>query len=122
MVAITERKALAEKLHNVHAKQRDFVADGTGLEAASVNYAMLFNILHAENPVSLLREAWRVLSLTGVVAVIHWNYDPATPRGPSMTIRPRPEQCVAWGKEAGFTRHDGIIDVPPYHYGIVFHR
>lgn len=26
----------------------------------------------------------------GRLGIMHWNHDPATPRGPSMTIRPRP--------------------------------
>jgi hypothetical protein len=29
---------------------RDFVAEGTGLAENSVSHAMVFNILHAENP------------------------------------------------------------------------
>src|ERR1051325_6539254 len=57
MVAATRAKAEAEKLLNVRATLRDFVAEGTGLAEGSVGYAMLFNILHAEEPVTLLREA-----------------------------------------------------------------
>ena len=34
----------------------------------------------------LLREARRVLEPGGLLGVMHWNYDPATPRGPSMDI------------------------------------
>ncbi len=33
--------------------------------------------------------------------VIHWPYDPATPRGPNLEIRPRPEQIAAWAAETG---------------------
>jgi ubiquinone/menaquinone biosynthesis C-methylase UbiE len=56
MVAITKQKA---GLDNVQTYVRDFVADGTGLPDASVQYVMLFNILHAECPDTLLREAYR---------------------------------------------------------------
>ena len=118
MVAECARRAADEGVHNARFYQRDFVADGTGLPADSVDYAMLFNILHAEEPLVLLREAWRILRPGGRLAVMHWNYDPATPRGPSMDIRPRPEQCRAWAEEAGFRVEENVISLPPYHYGL----
>ncbi len=123
MVATTRSKAEAEGLHNVETILRDFVGEGTGLKDQSADYAMLFNILHAENPGVLLTEAFRILRPGGLLAVIHWNFDPTTPRGPSMAIRPRPEQCRDWAEEAGFhLRQSGIIDLPPHHYGLVFER
>ncbi|MBS0208305.1 MAG: class I SAM-dependent methyltransferase [Planctomycetes bacterium] len=123
MVAATNTKAAAADLDNVEAHHRDFVADGSGLPDSSMDYAMLFNILHAEERMTLLREAWRVLTVGGKLAVIHWNYDAHTPRGPTIGIRPRPEQCGAWAESAGFaTLPPGLIDLPPYHYGYVFER
>lgn len=119
MVEVTRRKAQEARHRNVEALLRDFVADGTGLAAGSVGYAMLFNILHAENPIGLLREAYRVLEPGGKVGVIHWNYDPSTPRGPDLSIRPRPEQCQAWVREAGFALAVPFVSLPPYHYGLV---
>jgi len=123
MVAATMAKAMAAGLANVQARQRDFMVEGTDLPDASVDYAMLFNILHAEEPLTLLREALRVLSRGGRLGIMHWSYDPTTPRGPGMTIRPRPEQCRAWAEQAGF-RLAGPerIDLPPYHYGLVMVR
>ncbi len=118
MVAECERRAAAEGVHNARFYQRDFVADGTGLGEGSVDYAMLFNILHAEDPLVLLREARRILTPGGRLAIMHWNYDPETPRGPSMEIRPRPEQCRVWAEEAGFVcETKEKIDLPPHHYG-----
>jgi SAM-dependent methyltransferase len=115
----------ASKLHLTNIKYilRDFVNDGTGLPKNSVDYAMVFNILHYEQPVKLLKEAFRVLRNGGTVGIIHWNYDPETPRGPEMRIRPKPEQCKQWAEEAGFEMAgDGIIDLPPYHYGIALRK
>jgi hypothetical protein len=84
---------------------------------------LLFNILHCEEPLRFLREAVRVLRPTGCVGVIHWRYDPATPRGPNMEIRPRPEQITDWGSQAGLTvSHASVIDLPPWHYGFRFRR
>lgn len=123
MAAIINQKAEAAGLGNVRTYVRDFVADGTGLPDASVQYVMLFNILHAECPDALLREAYRVLAPGGKLGMIHWNYDPATPRGPAMAIRPRPEQCRDWAESVGFhLLEPGIIDLPPYHYGMVLER
>ena len=66
-------------------------------------------------------EARRILKPDGLLAVMHWNYDASTPRDPSMTIRPRPESCRAWAIDAGFDlAGPEQIDLPPYHYGIVF--
>ncbi len=118
MIATTARKAETAGLANVRTLQRDFVALGTGLPAESVGYAMLFNILHCERPEILLREAWRILHRGGRLGIMHWNYDPSTPRGPTMDIRPRPEQCRDWALDAGFRLHSPErIDLPPHHYG-----
>jgi SAM-dependent methyltransferase len=119
MVAATRAKAAALRLTNVTAIERDFVASGSGLPDASVAAALLFNILHAEAPLALLQEAHRVLAPGGKVGVIHWIPDAATPRGPSLEIRPRPEQCQAWLREAGFELARAVVALPPYHYGLV---
>lgn len=119
MIAACEGRAVSENTANVCFQIRDFVLNGTGLDDESVDYVMLFNILHAEDPGALLREAWRILNNSGLVAVIHWNYDPATPRGPSMDIRPQPVACQKWVERAGFVVEGGIIELPPYHYGLL---
>ncbi|MHB9025855.1 MAG: class I SAM-dependent methyltransferase [Armatimonadota bacterium] len=121
MVAATREQARIAGLTNVQASVRDVITQGTGLPANSVDYYMLFNILHAEDPPAFLHEAYRVLRQGGRVGIIHWNYDAGTPRGPSMEIRPRPAQCQAWAEAAAFHPYaPGIIDLPPYHYGLVY--
>ncbi len=123
MVIATRTRAEAQGRRNVVARQRDLMADGTGLPDGSAGYAMLFNILHCEHPDVLLREAWRVLVPGGALAIVHWNFDPSTPRGPSMSIRPRPELCRAWALEAGFEAEEPYpVDLPPYHYGLLFRK
>lgn len=119
MVATCQERARRNGIRNAVFHARDFVADGTGLPDASVDYAMLFNILHAEDPHRLLREAQRILAPDGRLAIIHWNHDPSTPRGPSMDIRPRPEDCLLWAREAGFLVPGAVVDLPPHHYGLV---
>ena len=122
-VQATRIKVEAEGLHNVRVVERDFIEDGTGLPDGSVRYAMLFNILHCENPVALLEEAHRVLVPGGSVGIIHWNYDASTPRGPSMEIRPTCGECIAWALSAGFRSGEyGVIDFPPYHFGLLMRK
>ncbi|MFW6039127.1 MAG: class I SAM-dependent methyltransferase [bacterium] len=123
MVEATAAKARSAGLANVHVEQRDFISLGSGLPDASMDYAMLFNLLHCEEPLVLLREASRVLATWGRLGIMHWNHDPATPRGPSMDIRPCPEQCRVWAETVGFyPTTEGPIDLPPYHYGWVMRR
>lgn len=95
MVETVREKCHLAGIGNVRAAVRDFVAEGSGLPSDSMDAALLFNILHHEEPVALMKEAFRILKTRGRLAVIHWNHDPATPRGPAMEIRPRPEQCIA---------------------------
>jgi ubiquinone/menaquinone biosynthesis C-methylase UbiE len=123
MVDEVRQKCREGGIKNVQATVRDFVAAGTGLAENSMDAALLFNILHHEEPVALMKEAFRVLKPNGLLAVIHWNYDPKTPRGPAMEIRPRPEQCIIWGREAGFHFSErNRYDLPPYHYGLLFRK
>lgn len=102
---------------------RDVFADGFGGEMGSKDACLLFNILHCEEPMRLLAGAARVVRPGGAVLVIHWRCDPATPRGPSLEIRPRPEQIVGWAEQTGLCASpDPVLDLPPWHYGIRFHR
>jgi SAM-dependent methyltransferase len=122
MIAITRSRAEECGLRNIEFIVRDFIGDGTGLPTGSMDYAMVFNILHYEEPVSLLREVYRNLKDGGIIGIAHWIYDPETPRGPPMSIRPHPEQCMRWTEKAGFSRSSDIIALPPYHYGLVLRR
>ena len=119
MVAATSARARAAGLHNVIVAERDFLEAGCGQPDGSASFAMLFNILHIEDPVSLLREARRVLCGGGIAGVIHWKHDANTPRGPALEIRPKPEQIRLWASEAGFQRAK-ITDLPgsPWHFGM----
>lgn len=88
--------------------------------SSTIDYASLFNILHCEKPVELLNAVSEVLTHNGRIGVIHWNYAD-TPRGPSMGIRPKPDDIVGWAKEAGL-KEIKQVDLPPYHYGLLFQK
>lgn len=121
LVALVQQRAREESLANVRASVRDFVAQGTGLPDISMDHAMIFNLLHIDDPVRLLREAYRVLKPGGVLSIMHWKYDPATPRGPSMVIRPQPGQCQGWAETAGFhfLRNQDLSECCQWHYGLL---
>jgi len=119
MVRATAARARNAALPNVRAVERDFVSNGSGLPAESCGYAMLFNILHAEDALGLLQKARETLRPGGLVAVIHWIADPGTPRGPPLQIRPTPEQCRQWMQAAGFDLTSDVLALPPYHFGLV---
>jgi ubiquinone/menaquinone biosynthesis C-methylase UbiE len=121
MIALTQQEARKSHLRNVKTVLRDFITQGTGLKDESVGYVMLFNILHIEQPEILLKESYRILRPQGKLGIIHWNYDPSTPRGPSMDIRPRPEQCIQWAEKEKFIKVEQH-NLKPYHYGIVMVR
>jgi len=123
MVAATAARVSQVGLRNVVIQQRDFVTQGCGRQPQSASFALLFNILHIEDPVCLLQEAHRVLCRGGLVGVIHWNHDACTPRGPPLDIRPRPEQCRTWGEEAGLRWvRDQSLSGSPWHWGMVLER
>lgn len=123
MVERTQQRATEAGVTNVRCSVRDVFADGFGVQIGSQDACLLFNILHCEQPVRLWAEAARVVRPGGAVLAIHWRHDPTTPRGPSMEIRPRPEQLVAWAEQ---TEHlvavSPVLDLPPWHYGLRFQR
>jgi ubiquinone/menaquinone biosynthesis C-methylase UbiE len=124
MIAIVREKAASLGLHNIRAELRDFVADGTGVDAGSQAHAMIFNLLHLAQPVELLREARRTLQDGGVLSVMHWRSDIPTPRGPPREMRPTPEQCRQWMADAGFRDIESVDlqDGCPFHFGLTGRR
>ena len=113
------KKSQKVGLDNLTIHNRDFVESGSGLEDNSVDYVMIFNILHASESPEILKEAYRILKRGGKLGVIHWRYDQTTPRGPGMDIRPKPEELEKLIQEIGFQILKSNIDLPPYHYGIL---
>ncbi|MFO0816119.1 MAG: class I SAM-dependent methyltransferase [Gemmatales bacterium] len=123
MTQATFEKAQAASLTNIVVLERDFVLQGTGLNDKEAEFVMLFNILHIEQPLKLLKEAWRVLKLGGKLGIVHWRTDVETPRGPSKTIRPSTIQCRNWAEEAGFqyVREESLCCCS-WHWGLLMQR
>ncbi len=123
MVAFTTRRAEELGIRNIAASRRDFVKDGTGLPDHSVDFVMLFNLLHIEDPQSLLAESKRILRIQGKVGIIHWRSDIETPRGPSLSIRPTIEDCRSWGESVGFSyEREHVFECCNWHWGLTMSR
>lgn len=123
MVALTRDRLARAGVTNAIVAHRDVIAEGFPLAAASLDAVLLFNILHAENPVQMLRAGAELLRPGGRILAIHWRSDVPTPRGPDLSIRPRPEQITAWAAAAGMLEPDGPPQiVPPWHFAMRLRR
>lgn len=121
MIGFLQEKSVELGLGNIETHLRDFIADGSGLEEDSMDYVMLFNILHHSHPKQILDETFRILKPGAKAGIIHWRSDIPTPRGPSLDIRPTPDQCNQWAVESGFTIDQNLL-LEPYHFGILISK
>ena len=122
MIKICREKAASQNIKNIDLMQGD-ITDKAVLKTLEkykqkIDYISLFNILHCEEPVKLLETIHNILNIGGRIGIIHWKYE-ETPRGPSMEIRPKPEDIIEWTTKVGFDL-EKQVDLPPYHYGLVF--
>jgi len=123
MLRTVDLKARNKELTNVRTTLSDLLHEDSSLRNDSVDYVMLFNLLHSEDPLILLREAFRVLRVEGRVGIIHWIRDASTPRGPPLEMRPNVKQCEEWCRQAGFHASSALsIDLKPYHFGLIISK
>ncbi|MFN8009783.1 MAG: class I SAM-dependent methyltransferase [Holophagaceae bacterium] len=105
-------------LANVVLEHRDVIDLGTDLPEASADLVLIFNLLHFDGRRALLAEAARILRSGGVVAVIHWRTDMATPRGPAMETRPTPASILEAAAGLGLEPLGEPCFLGPYHWGM----
>ena len=94
-----------------------------------VDYVLLANTFHgAEDPTALAREVFDAIRPGGRFAIVNWH--PllrretcvlGEPRGPRTELRMSPEETRRVVAAAGFERAIQV-ELPPFHYGIVFRR
>lgn len=119
MIERTRQRVQEARLSNVRVFLRDVLKEGFPGADGSKDACLLFNILHGEEPLRILREAARAVRPDGFVFIIHWRWDVKTPRGPSPQIRPKPEQIIEWASEIGLLHKEGeVINLPPWHFGL----
>jgi len=122
MLDIVREKLVIHQIDNVILEQRDILIQTTGLADNTIDYVMLFNILHHDSPVDFLSEAYRILRPGGKIGIVHWRSDIQTPRGPDLSIRPKPEQIIKWIDTDKFRIDVGPLILEPYHYGLVISK
>ncbi len=92
-------------------------------------YVLLANTFHGvPDKAKMAREVFSVLPHGGQMAIINWQPRSreettvlGTPRGPKTELRMSPEAVIDQVLPAGFAFH-GLVELPPYHYGIVFDK
>jgi ubiquinone/menaquinone biosynthesis C-methylase UbiE len=111
----------------------DFVA-GDAYELARlaprpVDYILMANVFHGvPDRLRLVQAVRERLKPTGRFAVVNWHQRPreettilGEPRGPKTEMRISPEETIKSVEAAGL-KHVQLVEVPPYHYGVVFQR
>ena len=119
MIEKVKQELRNNNINNVIPEQRDILTRTTGLPDNSVDYVMLFNILHHESPDDLLNEAHRILKGNGKLGILHWRSDIETPRGPDLTIRPKPSKILQWIDRQKFSLYKEPTIIKPYHFGMI---
>jgi SAM-dependent methyltransferase len=97
--------------------------------AGPADFVFMANAFHGVPDRSQLAQAVaRALKTDGYFAIVNWHKRPReeTPilgelRGPKTELRMLPEETIksVEGRRLKFTK---IVEVPPYHYGVVFQR
>ena len=122
MIDILNQKIQNKQIDNIRLEKRDILAHSTALPDNSIDYVMLFNILHHESPMELIDEAYRILKSNGKIDIIHWRSDISTPRGPDLNIRPKPEQITNWFDKQRFQVEKQPFIIEPYHFGLIISK
>ncbi|HLK81069.1 MAG TPA: class I SAM-dependent methyltransferase [Xanthobacteraceae bacterium] len=137
VIAIDIDPALLEvarhRLAESGARNCDFIAgdayDIARLWPQPVDFVFLANAFHGvpDQP-RLARSVRDALKPSGRFAIINWHPLPretttvlGEPRGPRTELRMSPDQAIKAAR-SGDLKFAELIDVPPYHYGVVFER
>jgi ubiquinone/menaquinone biosynthesis C-methylase UbiE len=108
------------------------VADAMVLDtllSEAVDYVFLANTFHGvPDQVGLARTVAAKLKRGGQFGIVNWHRRPreetivlGEPRGPKTEMRMEPADVIAVGESVSLP-HKQIIELPPYHYGIVLER
>jgi len=97
--------------------------------AAPADFVFMANAFHGVRDRSKLSQAVvSALKTGGYFAIVNWHNRPredtpilGEPRGPKTELRMSPEETIksVEGRGLKFTK---IVEIPPYHYGVVFQR
>jgi SAM-dependent methyltransferase len=94
-----------------------------------IDYVLIANTFHGvPDKLRLARGVASTLKPGGEFAVVNWHRRPregttvlGQPRGPKTDIRMEPSEAAAAIAGSGLSLTH-VVELPPYHYGAVFHR
>jgi SAM-dependent methyltransferase len=97
--------------------------------AGPADFVFMANAFHGVPDLSRLAQAaGNALRAGGFFAIINWHKRPrevtpilGEPRGPKTELRMSPEETIK-SVEAGGLKLANLVELPPYHYGVVFQR
>src|SRR5215831_16364845 len=117
-------------LSAVGVGKEPIVADAMTVDAVvpdPVDYVFLANTFHGvPDQLGLARAVAAMLKPQGQFGIVNWHRRPreetvvlGKPRGPKTEMRMEPNDVAAIIKPAGLFLNR-MVDLPPYHYGVVF--
>jgi ubiquinone/menaquinone biosynthesis C-methylase UbiE len=97
--------------------------------AGPADFVFLANAFHGvPDRARLARAVGNALKSNGQFAIVNWHKWPrdetpilGEPRGPKTELRMSPEETIKF-VEAGELKFSNMVEVPPYHYGVIFKR
>ena len=120
-LGLLEKNAEENNLDTIKIVNAD-ITDPNFYLPEKVGFILLFNILHCENPDSLVTNLSKNLTKDGKIYVIHWRSDIETPRGPPLEIRPTMDNIKELMSGLGFQVEKQFKAISSYHYGISFQQ
>ena len=129
---LEKAKARAAKAGVANGTIRWIECDACSLQNTLPNppdYVLIANTFHGcPDKQQLAREVFNALKPGGKLAIVNWHHRPkedttvgGEPRGPETELRMTPEAVMDEVLPVGFILH-GVVELPPYHYGIMFDK
>lgn len=95
-----------------------------------VDACLVANTFHGvDEPATLVRESFDALAPDGRLLVVNWRDHPreettvaGEPRGPPTELRQSPAETARLVRDAADCTLARRVDLPPYHYALVFER
>jgi ubiquinone/menaquinone biosynthesis C-methylase UbiE len=125
MAKISRREAGATNCEFVEGDAYEL----TTLAGRLVDFVFMANAFHGvPDQLRLAQAVHKTLKPGGRFAVVNWHQRPreettilGEPRGPKTDLRMSPEQTIK-SVEAGGPLFAELVELPPYHYAVIFER
>ncbi|MFY4815789.1 class I SAM-dependent methyltransferase [Haloarcula sp. AONF1] len=123
--SLAERQAVGNVVP-VHGDARNLAE----LLPERVDALVVANTFHGvDDRAAFVAEAFDAIAPGGSLIVVNWHDRPreattvgGEPRGPPTELRMPPEETAEAVTRAAAFELDGRVDLPPYHYAVVFRR